>query len=153
MSSDRLDDAMTGLTGGAIATAVMTAFRAPIARSPPPPAWFWAEYVAGGDPDEYLLPSLLLHFAYGIGGGAVFGVLAGPLLGGSEVTRERCGALLGVLYGIALSGFGAVVVLDTLLGLDLEADERFVFHVSHVIYGLTLGTWLGSREETTDNSR
>jgi hypothetical protein len=27
----------------------------------------------------------------------------------------------------------------------LDADERLVFHVGHLVYGLTLGTWLGSR--------
>jgi len=147
MLSKRVEDAVTGLTGGVMATAVMTIFRAPLARSPPPPAWLWTEFVSGGDPEDHVLPSLVLHFAYGIGSGAVFGALVGPFLDGSEVTREQRGAVLGTLYGLALSGFGAVVLLDKLLGLDLDEDELFVFHVSHVIYGLSLGTWLGSREE------
>jgi hypothetical protein len=31
-----------------------------------------------------------------------------------------------------------------LLGMDLTSDERFVFHLGHAIYGLTLGAWYGS---------
>jgi hypothetical protein len=37
------------------------------------------------------------------------------------------------------------VLLEGLLGMDLEPDERWIFHVSHAVYGLTLGSWFGSR--------
>ena len=40
--------------------------------------------------------------------------------------------------------FGIHVVLDRLLGLDLELDEVVIFHASHVIYGATLGAWVAS---------
>lgn len=146
----RRDDVTTGFGAGVIATAVMTVFRAPISKSPPPTAWFWSKFVAGGDPEDHALPALVLHLLYGIGGGVVFGVLVGPHLDGPDVDRERTGTLLGVAYGLALSVFGSIVILGRLLDMDLDADERFVFHLSHVIYGVTLGTWVGSRESPSD---
>ncbi|QLG64213.1 hypothetical protein [Halorarum salinum] len=143
---ERLHGLAVGLVGGAVATAVMSAFRIPIARSPPPTAWFWAEFVAGGEPADYVGRGLLLHLLYGTLGGGVFGLLVGPFITGPEATRERRATLLGAAYGATLSAFGVSVVLDRLLGLELEPDERFVFHVSHLVYGLTLGTWFGSRD-------
>jgi len=29
--------------------------------------------------------------------------------------------------------------------LDVEPDDRFAFHVGHVLYGITLGAWIGTR--------
>ena len=142
----RLRGLVTGATGGAVATAVMSAFRMPISRSPPPPAWFWAEYVGGGDPEEYLWQGLALHLLYGTTGGAVFGLLLGPVVSGTAEERERASTILGAAYGALLSLFGVSVVMERVLGMDLEPDERFVFHVSHLVYGLALGTWFGSRD-------
>lgn len=144
--NERLHGLVVGLAGGAVATAVMSAFRIPISRSPPPTAWFWATFVGDGVPGDYVGRGLLLHLLYGTLGGGVFGVLVGPSIAGREVTQERRATLLGAVYGVALSAFGVWVVLDRLLGLELDPDERFVFHVSHLVYGLTLGTWFGSRE-------
>lgn len=142
----RRHDLLVGLVGGTIATAVMTTFRFPISRSPPPTAWFWAEFIGGGEPEEYAGRGLVLHLLYGAVGGGVFGALVGPHLSGLEVTRERRATLLGAIYGILLSLFGVSVVLERVLGMELEPDERFVFHVSHLVYGLALGTWFGSRD-------
>lgn len=142
----RLHDAATGLAGGAVATVAMTAFRAPISRSPPPPAWFWATFIGDGEPGDYVGRSLLLHLLYGMGGGAAFGALVGPHLRGEEVTRERQGTALGAVYGLVLSLVGVSVILDALLGMDLDDDERYVFDLGHLVYGLSLGTWFGSRE-------
>src|SRR6056297_857700 len=65
---------LLGLRGGAVATVVMSAFRAPISESPPPTAWFWRTYVAGeGDPEDYPLAGLVLHVLYGVGAGVAFG--------------------------------------------------------------------------------
>lgn len=136
---------VTGLGGGVVATVVMSAFREPISKSPPPTAWFWAKFVAGGEPTDHPVAGLLLHVVYGVGGGAAFGALVGDRLGDSEVEREARATLFGLVFGLVLSGFGSTVILKRLLDLDLERHERFVFHVSHVVYGLTLGTWLGSR--------
>jgi hypothetical protein len=140
-------NAKMGLRGGAIATFVMTVFRVPISQSPPPPAWFWSKYVTGGRPEDNTIPGLILHFLYGIVGGGVFGILVGGLLNGRDIDRERFGSVLGVTYGLLLSIFGTVVVLDRLLDMDMDADERFIFHLSHLVYGLTLGVWFGSRQD------
>ncbi len=66
--------------------------------------------------------------------------------------RDRClGAIgLSMVYGLALSVFGTRVIFKQLLGEELEPDEGTVFHVAHVIYGLTLGTWMSSREQLGD---
>lgn len=135
---------MVGLHGGAVATAVMTAYRLPVSRSLPPTAAFWATYVGSGEPSEYPLIGLVLHAAYGAGAGAIFALLV-PGRSRSDAVAESRNAVLGVGYALCLSVFGARVLLGRLLGMDLAPDERLVFHASHVVYGLTLGTWLGSR--------
>lgn len=135
---------VVGLAGGAVASAVMSTFRMPLSRSPPPTAWLWARLV-GGDPEASAVPGLALHLLYGTVAGGVFGALVAPSLGGDEGDRERRGALLGVCYGSVLSAFGASVLVEGLLGLELDEDERFVFDLAHLVYGMTLGTWVGSR--------
>jgi hypothetical protein len=143
---------LLGVKGGIVATVAMSAFREPISKSPPPTAWFWRKFVAGeGDPEDYPIAGLVLHVIYGVGGGVAFGGLLASRLAAvegeskaAEAARERRATLWGLVYGLALSQFGLSVVLKRLLGMDLAPDERFVFHVSHVVYGLTLGTWFGS---------
>lgn len=125
----------------------MTAFRMPISDSLPPTADFWAEYVSDGDPGDHPLAGVSLHLGYGMAAGVVFALASPVLEGRTAVERERRGVLLGVAYGLLLSAFGEWVLLERLLRMDLTADERFVFHVSHVVYGLTLGTWAGSKVE------
>jgi hypothetical protein len=144
---------LDGAFAGGFATVVMTVFRAPISRSPPPTARFWAQHVGTGSPADHVGRGLLLHLLYGTAAGAVFGGLVGPRLAGSDADRERSASLLGVVHGAVLSGFGVVVLLDRLLGLDLDRDERFVFHVSHLVYGVALGTWFGSADETGPDRR
>lgn len=133
-----------GLLGGLVATVVMTAFRMPISESLPPTARFWATYVGRGDEDDYPLQALLLHLAYGSLAGGVYGALGGSGRLPSTAARERRGMLCGTAYGLALSVFGVRVVLARLLGTDLDPDERLVFHAGHLVYGFTLGTWVGS---------
>jgi len=139
-----------GVEGGTIATAVMTLFRMPITDSLPPTARFWATYVGNGDPDDYPVQALLLHFLYGVAGATAFTAAVERRLRGSEVHRERQGTILATLYGLGLSTLGTRVVLERLLGMDLDPDERWIFHVSHAIYGLTLGAWLGSNVSFED---
>lgn len=134
-----------GAKAGLVATVVMTLFRMPVSRSPPPTATFWATFVGGGEPEDHTLVGLVLHLAYGTLGGVLFTVVARPPASGSEAARERVGVLRGVVYGMLLSAFGRRVLLERLLDEELSPDEWFVFLLSHVVYGLTLGTWVGSR--------
>ena len=133
-----------GIVGGSLATLVMTAFRMPTSRSLPPTANFWAKFVASGDPEDYPAVGLVLHLLYGVGAGVVFAMVS-PGRGEPDALAETKDALLGTAYGVGLSLFGSQVILEGLIGMELQTDERLVFHLSHVIYGLTLGTWVGSR--------
>lgn len=137
--------AVRGLLGGLIATAVMTVYRFPLFRALPPTSEFWATYV-GGEPEQYPLAGLVLHFLYGGVAGGVFGLVFGQFRFRSERDRRLASIVLSLGYGLVLSVFGTRVVFRHLLDEELEPDELAVFHVGHVIYGLTLGTWLSSRE-------
>ena len=66
---------------------------------------------------------------------------------GTALSREVRGVLAGLAYGLLLSAFGERALLVGFLEMDFEPDERFVFHASHVVYGLTLGAWVGSKTE------
>jgi len=135
-----------GFTGGLIATAVMTIYRIPIFRALPPTSEFWALYIGDESADQYLVQGLLLHALYGGVAGAVFAPLFEALHTKTALSRERVGLLSGVGYGLLLSVFGMRVVFEYVLQDELDPDNALVFHVGHLIYGLTLGTWISSRE-------
>jgi len=143
-----LHAAARGVLGGLVATVLMTLYRFPLFRALPPTAEFWAMYVAGGEPEQYPAKGLLLHLLYGGVGGGIFGLGFSLVDVRTERNRRFSAVALSVAYSIALSVFGTRVIFRRLLDEELEADERLVFHVGHVIYGLTLGTWLSSRERS-----
>jgi hypothetical protein len=124
----------------------MTLYRFPVFRALPPTADFWAKYVGGGAPETHFGTGLVLHFLYGGAAGGLFGVL----IDGLEFDDERKHSLgvlgLSLAYGLALSTFGTRFVFRYLLDEELEPNEAVIFHVGHVIYGLTLGTWLSFDE-------
>ncbi|EMA41236.1 hypothetical protein [Halococcus hamelinensis] len=133
----------TGLEAGLFATVVMTVFREPTARALPPTAELLTKWF-GGDADDYHLRSLGLHLVYG----AIAGGLFAPILAALDAERthpEAVGLVVGGVYGLALSVFGEAVLLHRYLDMDLATDESAVFHAGHLIYGLALGAWLGSR--------
>ncbi len=140
-----------GLQAGLVATLVMTAFRLPIVRSLPPSANFWARYVSGGEPDEHPVAGLVLHLLYGTTAGAVFGGLFASLSAERATEPEQRGLVWGSVYGMALSAFGSQFMLEKLLGVRLEADELALFHAGHLVYGLALGAWVGSRTEGVED--
>lgn len=144
--------ALNGVVGGSLATAVMTAYRMPVAASLPPTAKFWATYVGGGSPEDHPVPGLVLHLAYGAGAGAVFAALFRPFSdrAAGEDEREAGGVVLGALYALALSVFGERAVLGGLLSTDLDTTESLVFHVGHLVYGLSLGSWVASESTYED---
>lgn len=137
---------MLGVKGGLIATAVMSVYRLPVFRALPPTAAFWAQYVGGGDAAQYPGLGLVLHFLYGGVAGGVFGLVFDRINFPSATDLRRGGLVAGVAYGLLLSAIGDWLVFRRLLDEELDADEALVFHVGHVVYGLTLGTWMGTRE-------
>lgn len=141
-----------GMEGGALATAVMTVYRLPVTRSLPPTAEFWARFVGGGDPADYPLQALALHLGYGVAAGALFAAAlpsresvrdGADRPGPPAPSEEARTTLLGLAYGLVLSAFGERVVLDSVL--ETTPDDRFALHVGHVLYGITLGAWVGTR--------
>ncbi len=143
--------AIRGLQAGFVATVIMTAFRLPIMRSLPPSANFWATYVAGGEPEEYLVVGLLLHLLYGTLGGAVFGGIFALLSAERSIEPEQRGIVWGGVFGMVSSVFGTQVMLKELLSIRLEADELALFHAGHLVYGIALGAWVGSRTEGVED--
>jgi len=143
--SSVVDDIARGVVGGLIATAVMTVYRFPIFRALAPTAELWV-LLRGGEPEQYPGVGLVLHFLYGAVGGGVFGFIFHQVQFRTARGQRTGSLVLALGYGIVLSFIGTRVVFRRLLGEKLEPDEAAVFHVGHVIYGLTLGTWLSSRE-------
>ncbi len=142
-----VDASLRGLQAGFVATLIMTAFRLPIMRSLPPSANFWAQYVSGGEPGDHPVIGLLLHLLYGTSAGVVFGGLFSLLSAERAIEPEQRGIVWGSVYGMALSAFGSQVMLEEVLKTRLEADELALFHAGHLVYGLALGAWVGSRTE------
>ncbi|WP_254536804.1 hypothetical protein [Halomarina litorea] len=137
--------ALRGTVGGLIATLVMTLYRAPVFRTLPPTAEVWAKYVAGGEAEDHQGVGLLLHLLYGTVAGALFGPVFHSLDGRTPLSRDHLGAAGGLAFGLLLSAFGSRVLMPYVAGTALDDDERLVFHVGHVVYGLTLGTWVATR--------
>lgn len=135
-----------GLIGGLIATVLMTLYRFPVFRAVPPTADFWGKYVRSGDAEAYPGIGLLLHFLYGAVGGGLFGVLLSQLGGLADSERGLRVIGLSLVYGLVLSVFGTRVIFPYLLDEEIEPAETVLFHIGHVVYGLTLGTWLSFSE-------
>lgn len=135
-----------GAVGGLIATLVMTIYRLPVFQALPPTAEFWAKYAGDGNPEHYPVPAALLHLLYGTTAGALFGALFSRIRSDAPVRRQVLAVLAGIGYGILLSVVGDRVLLDRLLGMDIDPDRELVFYVGHVVYGLTLGTWFATDE-------
>jgi hypothetical protein len=108
---------------------------------PPPTAAFVATF-AGGDPEDYAMPGMVLHISYGIVAGAVFAVGV-PLLGPSlESTASAAG--LGLVYGIILMVGGMLFWMRGVIGMEPDRDMMVMFGSVHVVYGVVLGAFLGA---------
>lgn len=143
--------ALRGVQAGFVATLIMTAFRLPIMRSLPPSANFWAMYVGSGEAEEYRGIGLVLHLLYGTIGGAMFGGLFALLSAERSIEPEQRGIVWGSVFGMVMSVFGSQVVLNGLLETQLETDELTLFHAGHLVYGIALGAWVGSRTEGVED--
>jgi len=143
--------AIRGLQAGFVATLIMTAFRLPIMRSLPPSANFWSTYVAGGEPDDHPVACIVLHLLYGTLGGAMFGGIFALLSAERSIEPEQRGIVWGAVFGMGSSAFGSQIMLNELLDIRLDADELTLFHAGHLVYGIALGAWVGSRTEGVDD--
>lgn len=106
---------------------------------PPPTARLVAK-VAGGSPDEYEMPGMVMHLLYGIVAGAVFAV--GVPLVGLNLNSLVVAAGLGLVYGLALMVVGMVFWMRLLIGIEPDPGTMKQFGVAHAVYGLTLGAFL-----------
>lgn len=139
-----------GFGGGLVATCVMTVFRMPISRSLPPTANFWAQYVAGGELEEHRVEAMVLHFVYGAVAGSVFAAIFTAIDPRTPLAPETEGLLAGFLYSIPFTWAGEIIMLRRMLGMNLESDESMIFHAGHLVYGITLGAWIGSRIDRSE---
>ena len=143
--------ALRGLQAGFVATLIMTAFRLPIMRSLPPSANFWAQSVSGGNPSDQTMAGIALHLLYGTSAGAVFGALFALFDAERAIEPEQRGIIWGGVFGMGLSAFGNQFLLGDILDVELEADELALFHAAHLVYGISLGAWVGSRTEGVED--
>lgn len=128
---------VTGLVGGLVATAVMTVLMMVLGDdSPPPTAALWSKYVGDGPPEEYMMQGIVLHFLYGIGAGAVFGLAVASLTADAGLLTVVGGA---VVYGIVLMLVGMVFWMRVVLGMEADGETMALFGVFHLAYGLVLG--------------
>lgn len=133
---------ITGVVGGLVATVAMTAVMTAVGDGGPPPTANLLAKFTDGEPDEYKIPGMVLHLAYGVGAGAVFAVgapLVGPGLGSVAVAVG-----LGLAYGIVLMVGGMVFWMRLVLGVEPEKRTMAAFGAAHLTYGVVLGAFLGS---------
>ncbi|WP_435064651.1 hypothetical protein [Halobaculum sp. EA56] len=131
-----------GLVGGLVATIVMTAVMMAMGDGGPPPTARLVATFAGGDPEEYAMPGMVLHLLYGIVAGAVFAV--GVPLVGLSLGSIAVAVVLGVVYGLVLMVVGMVGWMRMVIGMEPDKGMMTMFATVHVVYGLVLGAFLGA---------
>lgn len=128
---------VTGIVGGLVATVVMTVLMVVLGDdSPPPTASLWSKYVGDGPPEDYMMQGMALHFLYGLGAGAVFGLAVAVLASDAGLLTVVGGA---VVYGIVLMLVGMVLWMRVVLGMEADGRTMALFGVFHLAYGLVLG--------------
>jgi len=133
---------IAGLAGGVVATIVMTIAMMMMGDGGPPPTAALVAKFAGGEPEDYAMPGMALHFVYGIVAGAVFAVgvpLIGLSLGSIGVAIG-----LGLVYGIILMIGGMMFWMRMIIGMEPDKGMMMMFGTVHVIYGVVLGAFLGA---------
>lgn len=131
-----------GLAGGLVATIVMTIVMMAMGDGGPPPTASLVAKFAGGEPDDYAMPGMVLHLLYGTIAGGVLAVGA-PLVGldfGSMVVAVG----LGLVYGIGLLVVGMALWMRAVIGMEPEKNMMMTMAVVHVVYGVVLGAFLGA---------
>lgn len=133
---------VAGVVGGLVATVVMTILMNVMGDGGPPPTAMFVAKFAGGDPEEYAMPGMGLHFLYGIGAGAVLAVAA-PLVG-LGLGSIAVAAAVGLVYGLVLMVVGMGFWMRVVLGMEPDKGMMMMFGTVHAIYGVVLGGFLGT---------
>jgi hypothetical protein len=131
-----------GLAGGVVATIVMTIAMMVMGDGGPPPTARLVAKFAGGDPEDYAMPGMALHFVYGIVAGAVFAV--GVPLIGLDLGSIAVAVGLGLVYGVVLMIGGMMLWMRLVIGMEPDRDMMMTFGTVHLIYGVVLGAFLGA---------
>lgn len=133
---------IAGLAGGVVATIVMTIAMMMMGDGGPPPTAALVAKFAGGEPEDYAMPGMALHFVYGIGAGAVFAV--GVPLIGLNLGSIGVAIGLGLVYGIVLMIGGMMFWMRMIIGMEPDKGMMMMFGTVHVIYGVVLSAFLGA---------
>ncbi|MFC7131197.1 hypothetical protein [Haloferax chudinovii] len=133
---------IAGLAGGVVATIVMTIVMMVMGDGGPPPTARLVAKFAGGDPEEYAMPGMVLHILYGVIAGGVFAVGV-PLLGLS-LSSIIVAAGLGLVFGLVLMVGGMMFWMRMVIGMEPNRDMMVMFGTAHVVYGVVLGGFLGA---------
>jgi len=133
---------IAGLAGGVVATIVMTIAMMVMGDGGPPPTAALVAKFAGGEPEDYAMPGMVLHLIYGIVAGAVFAVGV-PVLG---LSLDSIGVAigLGLVYGVVLMIGGMMFWMRMIIGMEPDRSMMMMFGTVHVIYGVVLGAFLGA---------
>jgi hypothetical protein len=131
---------IAGLVGGAVATVVTTAVMMVMGDGGPPPTARLVARFAGGDPGDYAMPGMALHFLYGVVVGTVFA--AGLPLVGLGLGSLAAAAVLGLVYGLVLMVVGMGLWMRLVIGMEPDRDTMVAFGTVHVVYGVVLGLFL-----------
>ncbi|WP_258303509.1 hypothetical protein [Haloferax larsenii] len=133
---------IAGLAGGVVATIVMTILMMVMGDGGPPPTARLVAKFAGGDPEDYAMPGMVLHILYGVIAGGVFAVGV-PLLGLS-LSSIVVAAGLGLIFGLVLMVGGMMFWMRMVIGMEPNRDMMMMFGTVHVVYGVVLGAFLGA---------
>ncbi|MFB6111738.1 MAG: DUF6789 family protein [Halobacteriaceae archaeon] len=133
---------IAGLAGGLVATIVMTIVMMVMGDGGPPPTAALVAKFAGGDPEDYAMPGMLLHLVYGTVAGAVF-AFGVPAVG---LSLDSIGVAtgLGLVYGLILMIGGMVFWMRTVIGMEPDREMMMMFATVHAVYGIVLGAFLGA---------
>jgi hypothetical protein len=132
-----------GLAGGLVATIVMTIVMMVMGDGGPPPTARLVARFAGGEPEEYAMPGMVLHVLYGIGAGVVF-ALGVPALNIIDLGSIGLAAAAGFVYGLVLMIGGMVFWMRVVIGMEPDGDMMKMFGTVHVVYGVVLGAFMGT---------
>ncbi|MEF8802274.1 MAG: hypothetical protein V5A56_14790 [Halolamina sp.] len=133
---------IAGLAGGLVATIVMTSLMMVMGDGGPPPTASFVAKFAGGAPEDYAMPGMVLHLIYGILAGVVFAV--GVPLVGLSLGSIAVAAALGLVYGIILMIGGMMFWMRMVIGMEPDRDMMMTFGTVHIVYGVLLGAFLGA---------